>query len=198
MGMTPIVVTGYTPRYEDHARKLEAMALAYEWDLIAIPYADRGCWMANVQAKAEIVKQGFDKAHRPILWVDADNQIRRKPNRGFWEYLAEHHDAAGPSIKAMGTTSRPRVYFDSVLWFNRTHAAEELIQAWVDFSVACAKPSNTEEHLEAARAKMGHKIRWCLLPDKEYAWLNQFWGPPPEMASICVGTSPRSWRHVGG
>lgn len=80
--MTPIVVSFWTrdTPYEAEAREMEQSARAFGMmtDVRAVP--NLGDWTRNCSLKAAFIRDRMhDYPGRPIVWLDADARVRRRP-----------------------------------------------------------------------------------------------------------------------
>lgn len=76
--MLPLIVTGYTPEYEEAANSLERDAERLGLAFRGIPYDDRGAWHFNCRYKPWLIESALRS--RPILWIDADAHLLRRPD----------------------------------------------------------------------------------------------------------------------
>lgn len=78
--MLPVVVSYYTPAY--HADAMEMQRTAREFGLFTDvrPVPDLGDWCHNCAMKPAFIRDRMlDYECRPIVWLDADARVRRRP-----------------------------------------------------------------------------------------------------------------------
>jgi len=75
-----IVVSYYTKEYENEAKKLiaslEKFKLHYDVELID----GLGSWQKNTQYKPKFCKKMLEKHQRPIVYLDADAEVKQYPD----------------------------------------------------------------------------------------------------------------------
>lgn len=120
-GELPVIVSFYTKGtpYEDDARRLiascKALGLAHE--VVGVP--QQGPWVAMCAFKARFVSEAYYRIGKPILWVDADAVIHRRP-----ELLA------GASADFAVHRAGGWQFNSATVFFNQTPEAEDLLARW--------------------------------------------------------------------
>lgn len=149
----PIIVSAYTPNtpYEEMAGRLRASCNALELahDIVTIPPG--ASWEATTCAKASVCRDAWRRLERPILWVDADAVIHRRPNL----LLGSSADFAVHRWK------HKLHIITATVFFNQTRAAGDLLDAWVARCAADHTVSD-QEHLDRL---------WKTMPDLLIQWL---------------------------
>jgi len=188
----PLIVTGYTPAYEEAAMILQMQAVTFGDDILLVPYEDRGSWMRNIRAKADCLMSATRLFDRPVMWVDADSTMCRSVPEDDWSWFSEHYDFAGPLVRY----KRPRKYYVGCLFFNNTTVGAALLRRWWNL---CERDTDevgeSDEHwLEYARQELEGIVRWGDLPIK-YAWLPKD-GEPTEETVFRMGLSGNASKHA--
>ena len=123
--MKPIYISAYTKgtRYEAEVKylvsSLEKLGLEYH----LFPYNDTGSWELNCQKKANLIKAALCSFKRPVVWIDADAIVVKKPD--LFDILSADVDIAyhwleNPDHLASGT-----------LYFGYTQNAINICQKWI-------------------------------------------------------------------
>ena len=86
--MNAIFLTFYTNEYENDAMRLVNSLRPYGLTAMAVKKEDQGSWQKNTHLKPVFIKEQM-LAHpgSPVVWVDADALIRKRPKLldKFWE-----------------------------------------------------------------------------------------------------------------
>ncbi|MEM8757173.1 MAG: class I SAM-dependent methyltransferase [Planctomycetota bacterium] len=81
-GELPLIVSYYTKDtpYEDEARGLIASldALGLEHRVTGLPVT--GSWIENCGRKVRLIRETWQDARRPVLWLDADARVHARPD----------------------------------------------------------------------------------------------------------------------
>ena len=152
----PIVISFFTSNtpYEAEADRLRETCVEAGVDHVIDGIPARGSWEWNCAAKAEFCQQMHRQLRRPILWVDADATLERRPG------LLARCPADFGVHKWAG-----REFASGTLFFNQTPLAEELLRAWV--ARCAARPDVWDQKLlEAAWHDVAsrHPISTLWLP----------------------------------
>ncbi len=122
-GALPLIVSCFTTAtpYEEMAARLVASCdqLGLEHDVR--PIEPRGSWEANCAAKATFLRDIHREARRPILWVDADAEVRQAPallTAAPWD-VAIHK-------------WRRRKLASGTIYFGAGESAARLLEAWAE------------------------------------------------------------------
>lgn len=118
---SPIIVSYYTPgtHYEDHAKALAQSAKRLGLDVITGARSSKASWVENCGQKAAFLRDVWNEVQRPILWIDADARIIRRPT--IVENLAT--DFAAIRIHDW-------LFHGGQIYFGKTDAASELLERW--------------------------------------------------------------------
>lgn len=129
--MKPVVVSFYTADtpYQQEAAELEASAREFGLftDIRAVP--NLGSWELNCGMKPAFIRDRMqDYPGRPVVWLDADARVRRKPElfatldcdfAAHWRYGVE--------------------LLSGTMYFGPTAAARKLAEAWFDAQMRTPK-----------------------------------------------------------
>jgi hypothetical protein len=138
----PLIVTACTADYQSHAREFAASARRQGLQVRVLRYRDQGAWIDNCRQKpilldALLRRRGGEPA-RPLLWVDADGLVLRRPDPELLRSLASGCDfAACPSRAGLG-----RRYCTGTLWINAAPAAARFVACWAGL---CRQSEGTDE-----------------------------------------------------
>ena len=123
--MSLLLASFYTPTWEypANARRLagECGALGIDYHIEERP--DQGAYFANCRQKPVYLLELMRKYNRPLLWMDVDGSVYRKPVMPM-----EVDFAARPMAKY-----RKRQWHVGTLFFNATPGALALLERWVEY-----------------------------------------------------------------
>ncbi len=192
--MEPLILTACTDGYRTVALALAADAVGHGLDILIKPYADLGSRPDNCRQKAIVINEVLTalmagSQRRPILWIDADGNLLRRPTADHLSTLADTADfAACPSRAGLG-----RRFCTGTLWVNATEAAAQFTVHWANL---CQNGDGTDEaQLHIAVEAMGKEVRFAELP-VSWGWLPRD-GPPTKETVILHRLSSQKRRPVG-
>ena len=114
------IVSFATPKYEIECYKLlddlRSWKIPHEIHFIE----GKGSWLKSVLHKAIFIKEMMLKHNRPIVWLDADTEIKQYPQ--LFEEITE--DFAVNYFE-------PTIACGGVLFFNTTPKGIKLLDAWI-------------------------------------------------------------------
>jgi hypothetical protein len=119
--MKPLYTSFYTPDYADHAKRLIASFKAHNLPYVVARVPAFSSWQAACLHKPAHLLAMRKHHGRPLVWIDADAVIVRKPellealNDDFAAYW--HH---GEEL------------FSGTLYFGATEQGDKLLRAWRD------------------------------------------------------------------
>jgi len=121
--MSVTIVSFFTPQ-DDYPKQAERFvgeleALGLEYFVAEAP--DQGSYLANIRQKALVCWRSLLQLGKPILFVDVDGTVCRKPDLDLSVDFA-----AVPKPE-----DHPRRWFVGCLFFNYTTAGIDLAQRWV-------------------------------------------------------------------
>lgn len=121
----PLIVSFFTPdwEYEAHSRRL-----ARECDDLGLEHRierkeSRGGYIQNSCIKPFFIRDCLREEKRPVLWVDVDGSIFKKPVF----FLDENFDF---QARKMDPRYRRRIWHVGTMWFNPTPATLSFVDAW--------------------------------------------------------------------
>ena len=116
-----LIFTAYTPAYREYARALIHSVIEHgPGPVDYYPIGDRYSWAANCAQKAEVCNDVRHDQAGPILWLDADAEVRRSLD-GL-DALCEGYDVAHGV--------RGKKVLSGTLWLANTPKASELCEDW--------------------------------------------------------------------
>jgi hypothetical protein len=121
----PVFVSYFTPgtHYETRAEalRLSLDRLGLDHRIEGLP--SRGNWVANCAQKSEFIQTVWHDTDRPICWVDADAELRRRPKimRGFDADL-------GVCVR------KGHKFFGGQVAFGRSAIAGQMVDRWADYA----------------------------------------------------------------
>lgn len=120
----PLIISYYTPgtAYQELAAKLARSAGRLGLDAVIEPRPSRGTWLANCAQKAEFVRDMRRQVPGPIVWIDADADLRRP--------LTELQDC-GADLAVVRREGW--LFWGSLIYFADTPAANRLIASWCEY-----------------------------------------------------------------
>jgi hypothetical protein len=126
----PLYVSYYTPDYAELAERLRqsCMAAGVEHEISPVP--DRGRWDLNCDLKPGFIRDRMEASPgRPVVWVDSDAVIRRRPTL-FDRLAAEGRiDVGVCRWKRLRSLRRAEV-LSGTIYFGDTAGARQLLETW--------------------------------------------------------------------
>ncbi len=145
--MKPLVVSFYTPTrpYSTSVKKLIKTCGQFGLDYFIPQLQPQASWVRTCAMKGPFVLRCMQRFRRPLLWVDADGFIAKRPDKLY--NIKENYDFAvraesgrpTKTVSGRGQRSLSPVWPDDVtsrwmntgtIWFNDTDASIELINRW--------------------------------------------------------------------
>jgi hypothetical protein len=167
--MLPTVISFYTPNwlYSDHAKRLTRECELLGLDYLIEERPDAGDYLANCRQKPAFIAYALRKLDRPVLWIDVDGSIYRRPDL---------LDAPGVDFAAKRKPSNcTRIWHVCALYF--TPNALPFVDAWVAATSQWSDESALDEMW-----KSGVTLPAMELPDEYHHILND--GPQPKNTVI--------------
>jgi hypothetical protein len=122
--------------YSEHAKRLKSECEQLEITHLIENIPSRGNYLLNCFFKPQFILDCWEKIENPILWLDVDSSIIRKPN---FDYLEKTDFAA---VKMKPGYNLP--IWAHCLYFNKTENAKRIITNWKKLSEeACLKLDRT-------------------------------------------------------
>lgn len=120
----PTVISFYTPswEYSKYAIKLKknCRRLGLLHHIVEKP--DTGNWLENTRIKPRFIYEALQELKRPVLWIDVDGSILRKPDL-LKEYPYDF--AARPKPKG-----HSRIWHVGTMFFNYTEPCLNFLRIW--------------------------------------------------------------------
>jgi len=156
----PVIVSFYTEDYSHHAKRLIAecdkLGLAHE----IVPHEPIGEWIDNTRIKGQIVLDVMNKYDKPVLWVDVDSSIHKRP----YLFCYINTDFAA-KIKPAGE----RPFSVGHLWFNNTKKGREFLEKWAKECNEAPMGVSDEWAITEAWKKI-KGVKYTGLPDSYFAF----------------------------
>ncbi len=154
--MTPIYIAYYTAGtgYADEARELIRTLETFDLPHDVRAIADPGNWMAAVSHKPTFIAEMMAAHRRPLVYVDVDARIRRRP---------EYFDSlAASDVDLAAVWKDEEELFAATLYVGVSERAAGLIQAW---RAACAaRPDEVDQRCLQAIVERGIDAKIERLP----------------------------------
>lgn len=156
-----LVVSFYTPDYTEHAERLKKSCRAFD-----IPYHieavdDLGRWAENCAEKGPFVLKMLRSTGRPVLWVDADGEVRRPlDDLALWldgADFAAHAETMGKDNK------KPWHFRSGTVFFRPTQSGILLCEEWAKRCLADPRKWD-QYHLQEAWHAVDRSISTAWLP----------------------------------
>lgn len=156
----PLIISFYTQdwEYPNHARRLarECESLGLEHRIEEL--TSTGSYIGNTNMKSHYVGRCLSVAQRPLLWIDVDGSLYRKP--------AELEDLQGYDMAARRrrqVNEYGYTWHVGTLWFAPTPQAREFVDLWSGHT------SGTDENrFDHAWRTMRDRIRIYELPEQYF------------------------------
>lgn len=116
----PLFCSFFTPAYADEAAELAASLDRFDLAAVISAVPDLGSWQANTRHKPTFLRSMREKyPRRPLVWLDADARVVRKPSLEWLEaYDLGVHYFGGREL-ASGT-----------VYLGPSHESYELCRRW--------------------------------------------------------------------
>lgn len=180
MSTSPIVVNFHTPdrAYTEYAEKLAASCALHGIELFQKVLPKKQSWCETCALKGPFCLWAFEELKRPIIWIDADAEVRQNPirimesNDDFAIYARlgglVRRQAGREEIKLPANwpgDEKPRWFDSGTVMFNDTPAAHELLKRW---AVLCLENPHLYDQWTLQQAwadtKMVTELRTDWLP----------------------------------
>jgi len=160
--MFPIIISYYTKNtgYEDYAKTL--IASCERWNLChsITGIANLGSWERNCCYKPKYIMQKLFKLKSPLLWVDADAEIIKKPML-FQDFSP---DIALCIIENV-PDDHPSKMISGTIYFNYTPIAFNILEAWDhECERLLKKHSDVWDQVALRNVLLQHKDKATIYP----------------------------------
>ena len=157
-----IVISYFTPDYAEHADRLRTSCRQFGYRYWVEPIKETGSWLQNCAAKGEFVRRAIQASSEPVLWLDADAEIKGSlyALENIGADLAIHEDA---SLKHM----RPYRLRSGTMLFGCDPPSLALATKWAERCKQHPEKLDQETLLDAwePMARNGLNTHWL---DGEY------------------------------
>lgn len=149
------LISFYTPLYKKMAARLEKSC-----QLLDIPYRiqevrDRGSWEENCCYKPEFILRTLLELKAPVLWVDADAEMVRSPNRTF-------HGHFGAILNEHLEETHPSRVMSGVVYAAYCEEAVRILKKWIAY---CQLFNSREWDQIALRYALEGEVAFALPPE---------------------------------
>lgn len=126
----PTIISFYTKswEYEAHAIRLAAECEKLGLDYYIKEYPDTGDWISNTRLKAAFIHEALTELKRPVLWIDVDGSIYRRPDAlrlPVTNDFMARHQRTGPM----------RTWHVGTMFFNYNEATLHLVSFWKELAI---------------------------------------------------------------
>lgn len=120
------LISFYTPdwEYPVYANNLRADCERLRMKYHIIEKPSTNSYVGNCQIKAFFIRDTLESLKSPVLWMDADGSILKKPELLYEDRMVEYDIAGNHPVDA-----QHRVHVGSI-WFNYTDASRRFIDTW--------------------------------------------------------------------
>ena len=144
----PILITYYTTK-TPYAMKVKAIIndfnrLGVEYEVIARP--SLGTRVQNQREKIYIINEVMDRLNKPILWIDADARLHKKPI--FFEQVVKDGIDFSAFYRTKGWF---KGWKGGIMFFNNTEKSKELLKMLKD--IADYNPTHNDESILSTAIK---------------------------------------------
>lgn len=125
----PTIISYYTDDwlYPHYANKLanKCKKLGLNYNIEKMPSSKD--WIKNCAVKPMYILNTLEKLKTPVLWVDVDGDIYKRP-----DWLSKHMDSYDFMARArVQPNNLDRIWHVGTMYFNYTRATMDFVKAWV-------------------------------------------------------------------
>jgi hypothetical protein len=147
------IISFYTKNwaYPLFAKKLtdRCIKLGINFQIVELP--DTGSWLTNTRLKSQYVYESLEQLKTPVLWVDADSTILKKPQIDLSYDCGAVRTPPGHS----------KTWYVGVLFFNYTDAGREFARLWANSSV----DGSDHRAFEETYLQYGNSVKFLEFPN---------------------------------
>jgi hypothetical protein len=165
----PVVVSFYggAAYYYGAAEKLEADCAQHciDCDIVELALDEGESWPQICRRKIPFYREMQRKHRRPILWMDADCRLLRRPDflRGgpadFGAFLRGFR-----YLRGFDPVALPRFFQPSILYFNHTPEAAAFLDLMCDLETASDASATDDYFLQEAWLRHQAELRLLIIP----------------------------------
>lgn len=149
--MLPLIVSYYTNdwEYPEHAKRLRSECVALGLEHFIIEVESKNSYIKNCCLKPFFIRNCLNTFDRPVLWVDVDGSILKKPDFFLdtnWDFQARR---MGPD--------RKRMYHVGTIWVNYTPQALRFVDAWCERTGDMTDESSLDQTLKSQVWDLRHR-----------------------------------------
>lgn len=173
--MYPIIVSFYTNdwEYPKYAEMLKQNCIDLGLDYCIEERDSTGDYISNTALKPQFILDMLEKYQRPILWIDCDGSLLKKPedmnvNSSCYDFSA----AYSPEVSG-------RTWHVGTLWFNYNEKVVNFVKSWIENTSStddCSFENTWAEYKDILKSSELKKEYFNILPQLDY--------PPPNNAII--------------
>lgn len=133
----PTIITFYTNtwEYKTYAMKMQKDCKKFNLQFYSKEYPTTGHWILNTAIKPRFILETLLELKRPVLWIDADGTLWRKPDHLIKNF---HYDFAA----RRQNNPSGRQWHVGTLYFNYTEASINFLKLWVE---SCEQNPGSDE-----------------------------------------------------
>jgi hypothetical protein len=149
--MHPLIVSFFTKdwEYPEHGRRLKKECADLGLDSHIVELKSTGSYIKNCCMKPFFLRTCLQTFNRPVLWIDVDGSILKKPDFFLdteWDFQA----------KRMGP-HRKRIYHVGTIWINNTPKALEFVDKWCEKTGDMTDESSLDQTLKSQEWDFRHR-----------------------------------------
>lgn len=149
--MYPLVVSFFTKdwEYSQHATRLREECKQLGLDSYIVEVESTGSYIKNCCIKPFFLRNCLKTFNRPILWIDVDGSIYKKPDYFLdtnWDFQAKKMPK-----------SRSRIYHVGTIWINNTPQALEFLDKWCEKTGDMTDESSLDQTLKSKDWDLRHR-----------------------------------------
>ena len=115
-----IVVSFYTERYKEVVQDLIRSLTLFELPFDVEPRKSVGSWVGNLNQKQVFILEKLQQYERPIVWLDADAEVKRYPV--LFDFIEED----------IGVFYLGKWLQSSTIFFNNNDTVIEIVREWIE------------------------------------------------------------------
>ena len=151
--MSFTLVSFYTESYADYASRLRASAVEWNVPAFIVPIPSAGKWVQNCAHKAEFLFACLKGGIGPILWVDADAEIKQR-----LEFLEDFGGDFGVRKREGRMAEKCGPFMSGTLYLKPTVSVLRMVDRWRSLE------KETWDQITLYRAWQEFEIRTEWLP----------------------------------
>lgn len=179
----PTIISFYTPNweYKQYAEKMKANCKKFRLHEYIMERETTGDWIKNTSMKPAFILEAIQEVKRPVLWIDVDGSLLRKP--ALLRLDKYPYDFAARPMPP----HRTRKWHVGTMFFNYNEVTLKFIEAWYYKTEALGK--GTDERALDILWKENHEsiqnLKVAELPKEYFEMLRKLNDAPSTATVIC-------------